>query len=73
MSADKEKRQEKVINSIVEACVVLTLALLTLLIFATFLSSHPLSPEETSQKKFFETSQSSIASGKEINIPLSTA
>lgn len=39
MRADKETRKEKAINSIVEACVVLTLALLTLLIFATFLSS----------------------------------
>ena len=37
MSTDKKTRKEKAINSVVEACVVLTLALLTLLILATFL------------------------------------
>jgi len=58
MRADKETRKEKTINSIVEACVVLTLALLALLIFATFLSSHPINPEETSQKKLnFSTNE----------------
>lgn len=51
MKADKETRREKTIKTIVETCVILTLAFLTLLIFATFLNAHPLQTQEAPQKK----------------------